>query len=75
MYLCPGVYLYFISLPFNVKGVTMPCEDGTCYIYINDELTADDKIKALRHELSHIQHNHLYCDSCVAVDEIIANAG
>ena len=49
-------YVRLVSLPVKVEGVTLPNDDGSFDIYINDRLSP------LKHELRHIRHEHFYLD-------------
>lgn len=51
-----------IPLPATVEGVTIPNDDGTFDIYINESLPPERQEDALRHELRHITKDHLYDD-------------
>ena len=46
----------------QVEGVTIPNDDGTFDIYINESLPPERQEDALRHELRHITKDHLYDD-------------
>lgn len=41
----------------------MPNEDGSFDIYLNSNLTEEQRQRTLSHELAHIKKNHLY-DVC-----------
>lgn len=56
------------GLPYKVKGLVLPCEDGYC-IYINEDIPREDKIATYEHELEHIRAGHLDDDCCVAEAE------
>lgn len=53
-------FVYMVSLPKKVEGVTVPNNDGTYSVYINKDLSESVQQAALDHELEHIQHDHLY---------------
>lgn len=62
-----------IPFPYNVKAVTLPCNDGSFDIYINANLCEEYRMKALIHELEHIKHNHFYSYEDIAIQELVAN--
>lgn len=69
-----GVYVRFAPLPINVEGVTLPNDNGTYDVYINSNLSEEHQLSVLRHELKHINLNHMYdFENCVAVQELAAN--
>ena len=45
-------YIYQVDLKGKAKAMAMPCADGTT-IYIDINLSEEEKIKALRHEEAH----------------------
>ena len=45
-----------INLPLLIKGVTIPCNDGTYNIYINAAYSYDEQKEILNHELKHIKN-------------------
>lgn len=50
-----------VSLPFEVKGIVTPnAEDDSFSIYINSRLSDDQKRKALKHEIDHIENDDFY---------------
>lgn len=55
-------FVYFVELPYHVKGVTIPNNDGTFDIYINSVLDDIQRQKSLNHELKHIKKDHFYDD-------------
>jgi len=58
------VYAYYVSLPM-VRGVTvMKC--GDYIVFINESLSIDERKITLKHEIRHINYNHLY-DDCMAI--------
>ncbi|MBQ0165352.1 MAG: hypothetical protein KBS75_09190 [Bacteroidales bacterium] len=48
------------GLPLSVKGTTVKDENGDYNIYINGRISEEARVKALRHELQHIQKGHFY---------------
>lgn len=66
------VYIYTVPLPMQTRGVTIETPDG-CIIFINDFLNDIEKEKAIRHELEHYEHDHVYdCRSVGEVEEAAA---
>lgn len=47
-----------ICLPYSVKGLTVPDEDGDYNIYINTQLNYETQRKTLKHEVEHIKQDH-----------------
>ena len=54
------VFVRYIDLPTTVNAVTLPDEDGNYNVYINARLLREQQEVALRHELYHIDHGHIY---------------
>lgn len=55
-----------VSLPFEVKGIVTPnAEDDSFNIYINSRLSDDQKRKALKHEIDHIENDDFYNDKTI----------
>lgn len=46
-------YIYQVDLKGKAKAMAMPCADGTT-IYIDINLSEEEKRKALRHEEAHV---------------------
>lgn len=46
--------------PYSVKSAVIPNDDGSFSIYINGKLSPDQKVKALDHEIMHIQNDDFY---------------
>lgn len=55
---------YFIRLVrfpnFSTPGQLWLNEDGTFDIYIDERLSIEARRRVLRHELSHIEHDHFW---------------
>jgi len=62
-----------IELPKGVRGVTLPNDDATYSVYINAQLSAPERDETLAHELYHIEHDDLYRNEPVGVQEELAN--
>ena len=55
-----------VSLPFEVKGIVTPnAEDDSFSIYINSRLSDDQKRKALKHEIDHIENDDFYNEKTI----------
>lgn len=55
-----------VSLPFEVRGIVTPnAEDDSFSIYINSRLSDDQKRKALKHEIDHIENDDFYNDKTI----------
>ena len=59
-------YVRLVPLPLTVEGVTVPNDDGSFDVYINDRLSPTRRQETLAHELRHIRHEHFYLDMPVA---------
>lgn len=69
-----GIFVRFVSLPFGVKGVTLPNDDCTFDVYINSNLDETIQQDTLKHELEHIFLDHLYIKyESVTIEELTAN--
>ena len=62
----PETYVRFVSLPIKVEGVTIPNDDGSFDIYINDRLSPARQQETLEHEMRHIRGEHFYLDMPVS---------
>ena len=47
-------------LPHKVEGMTSVDDEGDYNVYLNTDIGDEKQRMALRHELSHITHNHFY---------------
>lgn len=63
-----------VRLPRAVRAVTLPNEDATYDIYINQDIPDEWQQQALVHELEHIRLSHFYDDRPVGVNERAAEA-
>jgi hypothetical protein len=71
-----GSYIFVRLIRFpsdTVRAVTLPNDDGTFDIYINERLPEELQQKALEHELKHIRKDHFYNEDPVWVNEEEAN--
>ena len=53
-------YVYLIPLPHAVHGFITPNDDDSYTIYINQNLSLEQRLDALKHELKHLTEGHLY---------------
>lgn len=56
-------------LPHKIEGTTSVDEEGDYNVYLNTDICDEKQRKALRHELSHIRHNHFYDERSLGEDE------
>lgn len=64
-----SVFIRTVRLPEAVRAVTIPNDDGTFDIYINEVIPQELQQRALEHELEHIRKDHFYNDDPVWVNE------
>lgn len=64
-----NIFIRLIPLPDTVRAVTIPNDDGTFDIYINQNLPDELRNRALNHELEHICRDHFYNDDPVWLNE------
>lgn len=57
-----SAFVRYASFPLHTEAVTCPNADGTFDIYINDRLSLCKQQAAIKHELNHIEQDHLYND-------------
>lgn len=71
----PDIHVRYASFPISVRGVTLPCDDGSFDVYVNDLLPEEQQIEVVQHECDHIRRDHFYDDiRPVSVLEAEANA-
>ena len=56
----PVYFVRLVPLPASVHGVTLPNDDGTFDIYINEMLSEAMRKDRLQHEIKHIREDHFY---------------
>jgi len=54
-----NIVLIYKSMPVHVKALTHPNSDSTYTIFINSLIDHDAQIKAVLHEVSHVQNGDL----------------
>lgn len=64
-----SVFIRTVRLPEAVRAVTIPNDDGTFDIYINEVIPQELQQRALEHELEHIRKDHFYNEDPVWVNE------
>jgi len=69
----PDVFVRRIRLPLRVRGVTLPNDDATYSVYLNAALPAAQQEETLAHELYHIEHDHLYRNDPLDLQERLAD--
>ena len=52
------VFVRVIDLPYCIKGITVPDEEGDFNVYINSRLSYDEQKITYIHEHFHILHKH-----------------
>ena len=50
-----NAYVYFTSLPDGINEMVVPCTDGYT-IYIDESLNDDERLRAYKHALKHIDN-------------------
>ena len=65
----PDHFIRVIPLPRNVRGVSVPNDDGTFSVYINALYDTDDQRRTLEHELEHLARDHFYKQEPIALQE------
>ena len=65
----PDHFVRVIPLPRNVRGVSVPNDDGSFSVYINALYGEAAQRRALEHELTHLARDHFYKPEPIAVQE------
>jgi len=50
-----NIILIYKSMPLHMKALVHPNEDGTYTIFVNSLIDHDNQVKAVLHEVQHIQ--------------------
>ena len=50
------IYVYVVDMPTTAAEMIMPCTGGYT-IYLNAKLTQEERVKAYRHALRHVERN------------------
>ena len=61
-------HIHLLSFPPSVLAAVVALDDGTYDVFINDALPRQLQLKALRHELRHIEKGHLHNDVLTVED-------
>lgn len=56
-----NIFVYEERMPYTVRAVVVPGKNGYT-VYVNDHLSEDAKVKAIQHELEHIQRGDLHSE-------------
>ena len=64
-----SIFIRIVPLPHCIRAVTIPNDDVTFDIYVNESLPDEWREKALQHELNHIRMDHFYKSGPVARKE------
>ena len=48
------VYTYLVPLPSGVREMVTPCADDSYTVYINEEISSDERLAAYDHAIKHI---------------------
>jgi hypothetical protein len=59
------IHVRLLKLPSTVYGVTVRDENGDFNVYINSNLSAPARDRALKHEMKHIKRGDFYSDDCI----------
>lgn len=51
-----NIYVYVVDMPTSATEMVMPCCGGYT-IYLNARKSIDERVKAYRHALKHIENN------------------
>ena len=65
----PDHFVRVIPLPRNVRGVSVPNDDGSFSVYINALYDEETQRRALEHELTHLARDHFYKPEPIALQE------
>ena len=50
------IYVYVVDMPTTAAEMIMPCTGG-CTIYLNAKLSQEERVRAYRHALKHVERN------------------
>ncbi len=67
-----NIYIRKISLPPNVRGVTIKDKDDNYNVYVNTNLCPKTLEATIAHEICHINRNHFYDDQTAMQNELEA---
>ena len=63
------IWIYYLKLPEGIKEVTISCCGGYT-VWIDERLSDEEKEKAYRHAMWHIEHGDLDYNCTKSVQEI-----
>ena len=63
------IIIRYVNMPLSAKAFTATDENGDYNIYVNTRYNSLVQQQALDHELQHIDNDHFYRSSPVALDE------
>lgn len=64
-----------VCFPAGVDEAVHPNEDGTCTVFLNENLTDDARVRAYVHALGHISREDFYREDDVQLLEYLAHGG
>ncbi len=64
-----NIYIRKISLPPNVRGVTIKDHEDNYNVYVNTNLCQKSLEATIAHEMCHIKNNHFYNDQTAIQSE------
>jgi len=67
-----GVFVRYIHLPSTVYGVTVKDENGDFNVYINENLSAPARDRAIEHEMKHIKRGD-FDDETSSIEDLEKN--
>ena len=63
------IFVYLIKLPDKINEIVTPCAEGYT-VYIDVDLSEEERIKAYNHALAHIESGHFDIDNIKTVQEM-----
>lgn len=68
-----NINIIITSLQVGINATVVPNDDGTYTILVNKHLTKEKMIKAILHELQHIENNDWGAEEQAAIIESLVN--
>lgn len=56
------IFVYLVKMPRGIRESVCPCDDGYT-VYLDENLTREQLIKAYDHAVSHIENGDFYDDT------------
>jgi Zn-dependent peptidase ImmA (M78 family) len=53
------IFIYNIAMPSKIEGLTL-YRDNDYIVLVNNQLSQETQNRAIQHEISHINENHIY---------------